>query len=66
MVTFTAGGVEYGLNETAVRFGNFPDIDEIVPDGPEAYVEVNGTRLRVPTSALTFHGIHAHARALCS
>ena len=28
METFTSGGVEYGLNATAKRFGNFRDIDE--------------------------------------
>jgi hypothetical protein len=65
MVTFTAGGVEYGLNQTARRFGNFRDIDEIVPDGPEGYVEINGTRQRVPTSAFTLDGIHALVRELC-
>lgn len=66
MVTFTAGGVEYGLNATARQFGNFRDIDEIVADGPEGYVEIAGTTQRVPTSAFTLDGIHARARVLCS
>ena len=66
MVTFTAGGMEYGLNETARRFGHFQDIDEIVPDGPDGYVEINGTRQPVKTDAVSLDGIYARARALCS
>jgi len=66
MVTFTAGGVEYGLNETARRFGHFPDIDEIVPDGPGGYVEINGTRQPVRTDAVSLDGIYSRVRELCS
>jgi hypothetical protein len=66
MVTFTAGGVEYGLNATARRFGNFRDIAEIMPDGPDGYVEANGMRQRVPTHGVSLEGIYSRARALCS
>ena len=31
MQTFTSNRVEYGLNAIAKQFGNFGDIDEIVP-----------------------------------
>lgn len=41
METFTSGGVEYGLNATAKRFGNFRDIDEIVPAGPTTSTALN-------------------------
>lgn len=34
MVTFVADGVEYGLNQAAIRFGHYPDIDAVVPTGP--------------------------------
>lgn len=66
MVTFTAAGIEYGLNATAKRFGDFRDIDEIVPDGPEGYVEINGTRQPVKTHAVSLEGINARARELCT
>jgi hypothetical protein len=66
MVTFTAGGVEYGLNATARKFGNFRGIGEIVPDGPDGYVEINGTRQRVKTEAFTLDEIHSRAGELCS
>lgn len=66
MVTFTAGGIEYGLNATARRFGNFRDINEIVPDGPDGYVEINGTRQPVKTHAVSLEGIYARASDLCS
>ncbi|MGV0814580.1 hypothetical protein ABQF34_21655 [Mycolicibacterium boenickei] len=65
MVTFTAGGTEYGLIETARRFGHFPDIDAIVPDGPDGYVEVDGTRQPVRTNAVSLDGIYALVRDLC-
>jgi hypothetical protein len=66
MVTFTAGGVEYGLNATARKFGSFRDIGEIVPDGPDGYVEINGTRQRIKTEAFTLDGIQSRAGELCS
>jgi hypothetical protein len=66
MVTFTAGGVEYGLNATARKFDNFRDIGEIVPDGPDGYVEINGTRQRVKTEAFSLDGIYSLAQELCS
>lgn len=65
MVTFAAGGLEYGLNATARRFGNFRDIDEIMADGPEGYVEVNGARQPVKTNAVSLDGIYSRARELC-
>ncbi|OFJ50487.1 PASTA domain-containing protein [Mycolicibacterium grossiae] len=47
MVTFTAGSVEYGLNQTAIRFGGYPDIQEIVADKRlTGYVEMRRRSLR--------------------
>jgi hypothetical protein len=66
MVTFTAGGVEYGLNATATRFGGFPSIAAIVPDGPLGFVEINGERQPVKTSGRSLEGINSVARHLCS
>jgi hypothetical protein len=66
METFTSGGVEYGLNATARRFGNFRDIDEIVPPGPTAYVDINGTKQPVKTYAVSLDVIYARASKLCS
>jgi hypothetical protein len=66
MVTFTAGGVEYGLNATAIRFGGFPNIDEIVPDGPVGYVEINGEKQPVKTNGRSLDGVFGRARDLCS
>jgi hypothetical protein len=66
METFASGGVEYGLNATAKRFGNFRDIDEIVPPGPTAYVDINGTEQPVKTDAEGLDGIYARASKLCS
>jgi hypothetical protein len=66
METITSGGVEYGLNATARRFGNFRDIDEIVPAGPTAYVDINGTRQPVKTYAVSLDAIYARASMLCS
>jgi hypothetical protein len=66
METFTSGGVEYGLNATAKRFGNFRDIDEIVPTGPTAYVDINGTKQPVKTDAVSLDRIYARASKLCS
>jgi hypothetical protein len=66
MVTFTAAGIEYGLNATARRFGNFRDIDEIVPAGPEGYVEINGTSQPVKTHAVSLEAINARAQELCT
>jgi hypothetical protein len=67
MQTFTSGGVEYGLNATARRFGNFRDIDEIAPAAnPPGYVEINGTRQPVKTYAISLDAIYARANKLCS
>lgn len=67
MQTFTADGVEYGLNATARRFGNFRDIDEIAPvASPPDYVEVDGTKHPVKTYAVSLDGIYARANNLCS
>jgi hypothetical protein len=66
METFTSGGVEYGLNATAKRFGNFRDIDEIMPVGPPGYVEINDTRQPVKTYAVSLDGISSRASKLCS
>lgn len=66
MVTFTTGGVEYGLNATARRFGNFSDIGEVMLVGREGYVEVNGTRQQVKTYAVSLDRILASAAKLCA
>jgi hypothetical protein len=67
MQTITSGGVEYGLNATARRFGNFRDIDEIAPAAnPPGYVEINGVRQPVKTYAISLDGIYARANKLCS
>lgn len=67
MQTFTSNGVEYGLNATARRFGNFRDIDEIVPaKSPPGYVEITGTRQPVKTYAIRLDGIYTRANKLCS
>jgi hypothetical protein len=66
METFTSDGVEYGLNTTAKRFGNFRDLDEIVPAGPLGYVEINDARQPVKTYAVSLDGIYSRASKLCS
>ena len=66
METFTSGGVEYGLNATARRFGNFRDLDEIVPAGPPGHVEINGTKQPVKTYAVSLDRIYARANELCA
>jgi hypothetical protein len=67
MQTFTSDGVEYGLNATARRFGNFRDIDEIAPAAnPLGYVEINGTEHPVKTYAISLDGIYALANTLGS
>jgi hypothetical protein len=66
MQTFTFGGVEYGLNATASHFGNFRNLDEIVPLGPPGYVEINGTRNPVKRYAVSLDAIYSFANKLCS
>jgi hypothetical protein len=67
MVTFTADGVEYGLSQTAIRFGGYPDIHEILPPPSPStgVVEVNGQRQSVPLTSLIPDGLLARARSLC-
>ncbi|WP_125939869.1 hypothetical protein [Mycolicibacterium grossiae] len=44
-----AGGAEYGLNQTAIRFGGYPDVKEIVAEKRlTGYIEINGQRQPVP------------------
>jgi hypothetical protein len=46
-VTFTAGGVEYAINEAAKKTAQFGDVDDILldlPDGPIGYVDIGGVR----------------------
>lgn len=67
MQTFTSNGVEYGLNATAKRFGNFQNIDEIAPvASPPAYVEIDGTKRPVKTYAISLDAIYARANKLCA
>jgi hypothetical protein len=43
-VTFTAQGAEYALNSAATSSGQFPDIGELLPDGPVGYVTIDDTQ----------------------
>jgi hypothetical protein len=65
MVTFTANGVEYGLNNTAIKFGGYADIDDIRPDGPVYYVVVNGERQPVETSKVPIERVLRRSYGLC-
>ena len=65
VMTFTANGIEYGLNRTAVAFGGYREIDEIRPAGPVGYVEVNGERQPVPTYRIGFERVQRLAGSLC-
>jgi hypothetical protein len=49
MVTFTVDGVEYALNLSATRFGDFHDPDPIRRDGRPGYVDIGDERQPVPT-----------------
>ena len=66
MITFTSEGVEYGLNVTARRFGDFPDIDEIAPRRSDGYVEIEGTRQPVRTDAVGLDEVLSYANKFCS
>lgn len=65
MATFVVNGVEYGLNDTARAFGGYPDVYDLVTDGPLGYVEINDERQPVPTYA-SMRGVIDRARELCS
>jgi hypothetical protein len=65
MVTFTADGVEYGLSQTAIRFGGYPDIHQILPPLKTGVVEVNGQRQAAPITSPIPDGLLSRAQSLC-
>jgi hypothetical protein len=46
-VTFTAQGVEYALSHAATTSGQFRNIDELRPAGPDGFVTIGDTQQRV-------------------
>lgn len=65
MVTFTADDTEYALNPPARKFGDYPDISEILREEPDAFVDLGEGNLdRIPMEA-NFSRVLARAAGLC-
>jgi hypothetical protein len=67
MVTFIANGTEYGINDTAIRFGGYPDIEQISRTrGAEGYVEIGDERQPVPVFDASLDALLERAQRFCA
>jgi hypothetical protein len=67
MVTFTANGTEYGINNTAIRFGGYPDIEQLSRTrGVEGYVEIGDERQPAPVLDASLDPLLKRAQRFCA